>query len=298
MSVRICSLLPSATELVAELGLAHALVAVSEECDWPPEVRELPVVTSSRVDPNALSSFEIDGAVRDALQRGESLYSIDQSLIESLDPDLIITQDLCSVCAVSSAELGRLCSVRAEVVSLDPHTIADVERSVLELAAHLRVPDRGRAVVDAMECKLATVWEAVNGRRRPDVFVCEWLEPPFAAGHWVPEMVDAAGGREVLGREGRPSFTTTWEEVSRCKPELVVLAPCGWNAERAAREARLPDLRARVVAVDANAFYSRPAPRIADGVRQLAYLLHPDAVGDPGLPWIDLTPVQTVTRSR
>ena len=288
--MRICSLLPSATEIVAALGLTDCLVGVSAECDWPPEVRGLPVVTAARIDTGELGSLEIDRAVREAITDGRSLYAIDEELIDALAPDLILTQDLCEVCAVSAAEVSRLCKVESEVVSLDPRTMAEIEDSVLRLAERLEVPDRGAAVVAEMRAKVARVRELVAGRKPRRAFVAEWLDPPFAAGHWVPEMIELAGGEEVLGRAGEASFPTTWETVRERSPELVVLAPCGFDAVRAAREANPPPLPCRVVAVDANAHFSRPAPRVADGVAQLAFLLHPEVVPDPGSPWIELVP--------
>lgn len=286
--MRIVSLLPSATEIVAALGLADRLVGVSAECDWPPEVRALPVATASRIDTGAMRSAEVDRAVREAVAGGRSLYAIDDELIERLDPDLIVTQDLCEVCAVSSGEVERLRSVRADVLSFDPRTIAEIEASVTALAARLGLADRGSAVVADMEEKLGRVRDLVAGLQRTRVFVSEWLAPPYAAGHWLPEMVALAGGEDVLGRAGEPSFPTTWEDVRRLSPELLVLAPCGLDADRAAEEADLPALGCRTVAVDANSYFSRPAPRIADGVEQLAFLLHADAVPDPGLPWVEV----------
>jgi iron complex transport system substrate-binding protein len=288
MSPRICSLLPSATEIVAELGLADCLVGVSEECDWPPQVRDLPVVTSSRIDSATLSAREIDEGVREALRTGASLYALDEQQLDALDPDLVITQDLCRVCAVSSVELGRLGTLRADVISLDPHTIAGVVATVLELAERLGVSERGLKVVGEMERRIGAVRQAVAGLPRREIFVCEWSDPVFAAGHWVPEMVEAAGGHDVLGASGGASDTTTWEAVLACRPELVVLACCGMDASRAASEALLPDLGVRVVAVDANAYFSRPSPRIAAGVEQLSHLMHPGAVSDPGLPLVEV----------
>jgi iron complex transport system substrate-binding protein len=285
--VRICSLLPAATEIVGALGLAGQLVGRSHECDWPPAVRDLPVVTASRVDTTRLSGLEVDTAVREALADGWALYALDEALVEELRPDLVITQDTCAVCAVSSDEV-RLCGIGAEVLSLDARTIAEVEETVVVLAERLGVPETGQAVAEEMRARLATVKEAVQGLERPRVFVAEWLDPPFAAGHWVPEMVEAAGGVEVLGRAVEPSFRTTWEDVAAAAPDLVVVAPCGYDAERGAAEARHAPLPARAVAVEANAYYSRPAPRIADGVSQLAHLLHPEAVPDPGLPWVEV----------
>jgi iron complex transport system substrate-binding protein len=291
--VRICSLLPSATEIVGALGLADALVGRSDECDWPPQVRSLPVVTAARVDTSAIGSLEIDRAVREALADGRSLYALDEGLIEELAPDVILTQDLCAVCAVSSDDVNRLCSVDADVLSLDPRGIAGIQDSVRKLAAHLGVAEQGERVVGEMEEKIGRVRERVTGLHPVRVFVAEWLDPPFAAGHWVPEMVAHAGGHEVLGIAGQASFPTTWAAVLERRPELVVLAPCGFDAVRTAREAEPPSLPCRVVAVDANAYFSRPAPRIADGIAQLAFLLHPDVVPDPGLPWIELEPIRS-----
>jgi iron complex transport system substrate-binding protein len=286
--MRICSLLPSGTEIVAALGLADLLVGVSAECDFPPEVRRLPVVTASRIDTSTLSVLDVDRAVREAVADGRSLYAVDERLLESLSPDLVITQDLCEVCAVSSGDVtAAVRSLDAEVVSFDPRTIGEIEQSVVELAERLGVPERGRTVVEAMEEKLDRVRDQVRDLPPRRVFVAEWLDPPYAAGHWLPEMVDVAGGVDVLGRAGEPSYPTSWDAVSERDPELVVLAPCGLDAARAASEAR-PPLACRTVAVDANAYYSRPAPRIAEGVAQLAFLLHPEAVQDPGLPWREL----------
>jgi iron complex transport system substrate-binding protein len=288
--VRICSLLPSATEIVGAIGLAGALVGRSAECDWPPEARRLPVVTAARVDTSTIASLEIDRAVRQALADGRSLYVVDEELIEELAPDVVLAQDLCAVCAVTSGDVSRLCGVDAEVISLDPRGIAGIQASVLELARRLGVPEGGERVVAEMEERIGRIRERVSGLDPVRVFVAEWLDPPFAAGHWVPEMVAHAGGLDVLGVAGQASFPTTWAAVLERKPELVVLAPCGFDAERTAREADPPALPCRVVAVDANAYFSRPAPRIADGIAQLAYLLHPDVVPDPGLPWIEHAP--------
>lgn len=282
---RICSLLPSATEIVAALGCGDRLVGRSAECDHPPEVRDLPVVSAARLDTSELPSAAIDEAVRAAVLDGRSLYGIDEELIARLDPDLVITQDLCRVCAVSTAELAEVHALDVDVLALDPRTIADVEQSVKTIAGRLGVGDRGELLATAMREQIEGVRAAVAGRPAPGVFVAEWLDPPFAAGHWVPEMVAVAGGRELLGRPGESSYPTTWDAVRAAAPDLVVAAPCGFTAERAAREATaIPPLDCPVVCVYADAYYSRPAPRIADGVVQLAHLLHPDAVPDPGLP--------------
>jgi iron complex transport system substrate-binding protein len=288
--MRVCSLLPSATEIVAALGCLDQLVGRSAECDFPPSVARLPVVTSARIDTATLDSGAIDGAVRVALADGRSLYAVDDDVIGRLAPDLILTQDLCEVCAVSSGD-ESLCAIGIETLALDAHSIAGIEKTVLELGARLGVQARARAVVDAMELTIREIAARVGDLPRRRVFVCEWLDPPFAAGHWVPEMVTAAGGVDVLGQAGRPSFRTSWDAVRGLEPELFVLAPCGFDAERTASEASrtaVPDLSCRMVAVDANAYYSRPAPRVAEGVRQLAHLFHPEDAPDPGLPYIEL----------
>lgn len=294
---RICSLLPSATEIVAQLGLAEELVGVSAECRWPSEVIGKPVVSSTLIDPAALSSADIDRRVRESLVTGGSLYSVDAELIERLAPDLIVTQDLCAVCAVSSDDLASACPLDVEIVSLDPRTLGEVAASVMTLAERLAAADRGRAIVAEMWAQITAVERSVAGTARPRVFLAEWIDPPYCGGHWIPEMIALAGGTPLLGTAGEPSRRVRWQDVLRQDPELVVIAPCGFDAETAA--ARATDLRlpCRVVAVDADSSYSRPAPRLADGVRQLGHLLHPDALPDPGLPAIELSAAQRPSRS-
>ena len=286
--MRICSFLPSATEIIAELGLLDSLVGVSEECRWPAEVVRLPVVTAARIDPSELSSLEIDHAVRAALREGRSLYVVDAELVAELAPDVIVTQDLCAVCAVSSGELASACPVGAEVISLDPRTFGEVADSIRLLGARLGVAESGHEVADGMSATVEEVAAGVRGRPRRRVFFAEWLEPPFCAGHWLPEMVEMAGGVDVLGRRGQPSFATSWEIVFSLEPELVVVGPCGFGAEEAAARASEIDWPVAAVAVDSDGYYSRPGPRLADGVRQLAHLFHPAAASDPALPVIPL----------
>ena len=291
--MRVCSLLPSATEIIAELGLIDSLVGVSEECRWPPGVVGKPVVTAARIDPSSLSSIEIDAAVRASLVDGGSLYAVDADLITELDPDLIVTQDLCAVCAVSSAELSDACPVGAEVLSLDPRTLGEVAASVRRLAARLDAVAEGDRIAGRMNRSIEETAESVRGSVPRRVFFAEWLDPPFCAGHWVPEMVALAGGRDVIGVAETPSRSVTWEEVTELGPELVVLAPCGFGAEEAAERAAGLEFACPAVAVDGDSYFSRPAPRLADGVRQLAHLFHPDVVPDPGLPaiWLDAGPL-------
>jgi iron complex transport system substrate-binding protein len=285
--------LPSATEIVGALGCADQLVARSAECDHPAGVEALPIVTAARIDSDALDSGRIDAAVRAAVLDGRPLYALDEDLIRRLEPDLVITQDLCHVCAVSSDEVGRVHSLDAEVLALDPRTLAEVAESVRVVARRLGVAARGVEVAAAMEARVTAVAAAVRGASPVRVFVAEWLDPPFAAGHWLPEMVAAAGGIEVLGSAGEPSHPTTWDEVSAALPDLIVAAACGFDATRISQEAAGMAFPCRAVAVDANAHYSRPAPRLAQGVEQLGFLLHPALMPDPGLPWIELEPTWT-----
>ena len=299
--MRIVSLLPSATEVIARLGLMDSLVGRSNECTYPPEVLDRPVVTAARIDPRELESVEIDRQVRAAIADGRSLYAVDAALIDELRPDVIVTQDLCAVCAVSSGELGSACPVGAEVISLDPSTLDEVAASIETLAARLAVPERGREVADEMRATIDDVRRSTSaaldaGARRPRVFVAEWIDPPFVPGHWLPGMIEAAGGEALLAEPGRPSHPTTWDAVAAADPELLVIAACGFDAPEAARRAAHLDLKriapnARVMVVDGDAYYSRPGPRLADGVRQLGHLLHPEAVPDPSLPLVELRPV-------
>ena len=286
--MRICSFLPSATEILCELGLIDSIVGVSDECRWPAAVVGKPVVVAARIDSSTLSSLEIDEAVRASVRDGKSLYMVDAELIDALQPDLIVTQDLCAVCAVSSGELASACPVGAEMVSLDPRRFLDVAESVRLLAARVGEVARGDEIAARMAETAEEVAAAVHGRARPRVFFAEWLDPPFCPGHWLPEMIELAGGVDVLGKSGQPSHATTWKTVFGLEPELVVVGPCGFDAESAASRAEGIEWPCPAVAVDGDGYYSRPAPRLADGVRQLAHLFHPDVVPDPGLPSISV----------
>jgi iron complex transport system substrate-binding protein len=276
--------------MIAALGLAGNLVGRSHECNYPSEVEAVPVVSTSRIDTEHLASADIDSAVRDALADGRPLYEVDAELLEQLAPDLIVTQDLCEVCAVSSGEVKRVSRIDVETVSLDPRDLDEIEESIRTLARHLHAAGRGEQLAQAFHHRIDFVHQLVRGLPRQRVFVAEWLDPPFAAGHWVPEMVDRAGGDEVLGRPRERSYATTWETVRAAAPQIVVLAPCGFDLERTVSEAgSVPAMGARVVAVDGDAAYSRPGPRVAEGVAQLAHLLHPDDVEAPALPSRELS---------
>jgi iron complex transport system substrate-binding protein len=256
-----------------------------------------PVVTAARIDPARMSSLEIDEAVRDSVRDGRSLYAVDAELLAALEPDLVVTQDLCAVCAVSSGELESACPVGVEVLALDPRTLGEVAESVRVLARRLGAPERGRELAVRMEDEIEQAAASVRGLERRRVFFAEWIDPPFCAGHWLPEMIELAGGEDVLGRAGQPSRATSWDEVLALEPELVVVGPCGFGVEEAAARSADLELPCPAVAVDGDAYYSRPAPRLAAGVRQLAHLLHPDAAPDPGLPAIPLY-ATTSTSSR
>lgn len=286
---RVCSLLPSATEIVARLDSLDALVGVSAECRWPAEVVGKPVVSAAKIDLAGLSGVEIDKAVRRAVVDGRSLYEVDAELLRRLAPDLIVTQDLCAVCAVSGDQLTDACPAGAKVLSLDPHTLTDVADSVRKLAAELGRVERGELIVSEMQQTIEATARAVRGLARKRVFFAEWVDPPFCAGHWLPEMIELAGGTDMFGRPGESSQPTTWDAVRAARPELVVIAPCGLGAEDAAAAAEGLELDCPAVAVDADGYYVRPGPRLAEGVAQLAHLFHPEHAPDPGLPVIALS---------
>jgi iron complex transport system substrate-binding protein len=293
--MRIVSLLPSATEIIAALGLADSLVGRSNECTYPPEVMSRPVVTAARIDPRELDSLEIDRQVRASIADGRSLYAVDATVLEALRPDVIVTQDLCAVCAVSSGELATACPVGAEVISLDPSSLGEVAASIEHLGSRLGVPERGRALAAEMRSTIEAVRRATAASPHPRTFVAEWIDPPFVPGHWLPEMIEVAGGDPVLAEPARPSHPTAWDAVRAADPQLVVIAPCGFDAEEAARRVRSSSVdlpAARTVVVDGDGYYSRPGPRLAGGVQQLGHLLHPDLVPDPGLPLTELTPAR------
>lgn len=282
-------MLPSATDIIAELDLLDSLVGISEDCNWPPEVAGKPIVARTRIDASGLTSAQIDQLVNDSKSESHSLYAVDAGLMSELKPDLVITQDLCEVCAVSSGDLTTACPIGVEVFSMNPRSFDDVVESVIALADKLGVHERGVAVADAMRAKVDAVRGAVAGRRRPRVFVAEWVDPPYGSGHWLPEMVEAAGGVNVLSKPGEYSFATTWQAVLAEKPDVIVLAACGFNLQQSLERTRDLRLPVRTIVVDGDAHFSRPAPRIADGIRQLAHLIHGDVVADPGLPYAELS---------
>ncbi|WP_165222798.1 cobalamin-binding protein [Aquisphaera insulae] len=305
--MRIVSLLPSATEIVCELGLADQLVGVTHECDYPPFVRRLPRVTRTLI-PEIASSRDIDGLVRERLKTERALYSLDLPTLERLEPKLIVTQALCDVCAVAESEVtAAACRLpgRPKVINLEPTRLADVFECLNLVGEAAGAPELGRVAVARLQERV----EAVAGRSRaatsrPRVVLLEWIDPPFCCGHWSPELVRLAGGVELIGREGERSRTISWSDVLRADPEVMVIACCGFDAERTRQDlpilagyrefGSLACVRAgRVHVVDGNAYFSRPGPRLVDSLEILAHVLHPDIhPPPPGMPLAQrLTPL-------
>jgi iron complex transport system substrate-binding protein len=289
--VRIASLVPSATETLFALGLGDSVVGVTHECDYPPRAAELPHLTRT-VIPTGLSSAEIDRAVRERTERGEALYELDAPRLHALAPDLIVTQAVCEVCA---AAVDDVRAVAAElpsaprVLSLDPATLGEVLAGVRELAETTGAPQAGERFAAEAADRLDRVSTAVAGARPPRVAALEWLDPMYVGGHWVPQMIELAGGDDVLGLPGERSRAAPAGEVVAAAPEVAVVMPCGYDAVRSAEEAQvhaelLLELGSeRVVAVDAAAYFSRPGPRLIDGLELMAHILHPDRLPDaPG----------------
>jgi iron complex transport system substrate-binding protein len=286
--VRIVSLVPHATELLFGLGLGEEVVAVSHECDHPPAARRLPQLTRD-VLARGLSAAEIDAAVRERTLEGEAIYELDRTALAELRPELIVTQALCPVCAVSYEEVAALAlelPSRPRVIALDPKTLQESFGDVRTLAQATGRQAAGEELVRDARERIERVRRVVGAERRPRVVALEWLDPVYVAGHWTPELISLAGGEDVLGLAGAPSRAVPWETVQAAEPEVVIVMPCGYDAQRAHAEAaifadELARLTAeRVVAVDAAAYFSRPGPRLTDGVELLAQILHPQSAHD------------------
>jgi iron complex transport system substrate-binding protein len=288
--MRIVSLLPSATEIICELGLDDQLVGVSHECDYPIGVEQLPRVTSS-VIPKNVASADIDRLVREHLQNNASLYLLDLELLEKLAPDLIVTQALCDVCAVSSDDVEAAVHAlpsRPAVVNLEPSQLEDVFRTIERVGAAAAVPRVARNLVTELGSRIQAVVErTAKVTNHPKVVFLEWIDPPFSAGHWTPELIEFAGGIDCLGNAGSPSRTLQWSEIVAAQPDVLIAACCGFDADRTAQDAdilarqagwnELPCVQAgRVVYLDGNAYFNRPGPRLVDSLELLAHHLHPD----------------------
>jgi iron complex transport system substrate-binding protein len=287
--VRIVSLLPSATEILFAVGAGADVVGVTFECDFPPEARQRRIVSDTTL-PGGLTPAQIDAAVRARLAAGEDLYTLDEGALRAIDPDLIVTQDLCAVCAVDVGEVDKALEhlgCRAAVLTLDPMTLDEVMASIETVGRATDTKEGASALVTTLRRRLDDLAGAVARRRRPRMVVLEWTDPPFSAGHWVPDMVTAAGGEVVLGMSGARSEQIAWAAVTAAEPDVIVVAPCGYRLEGATQLARQllstgnlpPDVP--VWAVDADAAFVRPGPRVVEGVATLAHIAHPDAVSQP-----------------
>ncbi|MHB8682305.1 MAG: cobalamin-binding protein [Acidimicrobiales bacterium] len=300
--VRILSLLPSATEMVYALGLDDELVGVTHECDWPDAARTKRVVSLSALPPGATPA-EIDRLVSASLAGGDPIYRLDDEAVRELRPDIVLTQDLCAVCAVPSGHVNEAldslgCS--AEVISLDPSSLDEVIDGLVTVGRATGTEVRAESLAAELRERLAAVVAAVTGEPRLRTFALEWSDPPFNGGHWVPEMIDIGGGEPVLGCPGRDSMRVPWEDIAAVAPEVVLFMPCGYDLEQAAAEGRgllgRPELASAtaVYAANATAYFSRPGPRLVDGVELVASVLHPGSVTprvSDGIRRIDGPPV-------
>jgi iron complex transport system substrate-binding protein len=297
---RIVSFLPSATEMICALGLSDRLMGITHECDYPPDIMGKPIVVRSVLSIESMSQSEIDSAVTERLCKGLSLYRVDETLMREISPDLILTQDLCQVCAPSGNEVSQLLKLlptKPQILWLTPKSIEQIFGNVRDLGVATGRLQKAETLIAAGRARLKKIAAKIcNVSSRPRVFCMEWIDPVYCCGHWVPEMVYIAGGIDKLGREGTDSVRILWDDVLRWKPEVVIVMPCGFGLEKAADQARqlstypgwadLPAVReGRVYVVNANSYFARPGPRIVEGTELLAHLLHPDLCewnGPPG----------------
>jgi len=279
--MRVVSLVPAATEIACALDAIDDLVGVTHDCDYPPGVGALPRVTRTTI-PAGATSRQIDTLVREAASRGDSTFHLDAGALRDAAPDVILGQTLCNVCAVTLDQVPLELPHEPRVVPLEAASLEGMLDDVRRVGDALGRAAAARALVAALRARLDAVAAALSGRPRPRVACIEWIDPPFNGGHWVPEQVHIAGGVDVLGAPGERSRVVAWDEVRGARPDVVVVMPCGWDLRRASREAGvMPDLGVRVVAVDGNAYFSRPGPRLVDGVALLASILHPGTVAGP-----------------
>ena len=295
-NLKIASLLPSATEIVCALGLEENLVGITYECDFPATITDKPHLTASRISHETMSSAEIDHAVRRQLDGHGSIYDLDTKLLAELAPDLILTQELCDVCAVSYEfvkQAAKMYVADARVVSLEPNTISDIFENIRTVGELTETQEKAEAVIKDLQNRLNELREkTAKLENRPRVFMLEWLEPPFAPGHWVPEQVEIAGGKCLLGEAGKKSVTTTYRDIYESNPEIIVLTPCGYYTEDILRQLEstyfprewreLPAFKNNEIwALDATSYFSRPAPRVVRGTEILAKIFHAEIFGAP-----------------
>ncbi len=304
--MRIVSLLPSATEIVCALGLRDELVGVTHECDWPPDVIGLPVMTRNALDLHGATSREIHQRVGAAVHGGSAIYHLDEDALEAADADLILTQELCAVCAVGYREVSetvRALEMQATVISLEPTTVEGILNTIATVGAMADAEDAAVDLVGRLRERLGAIETKAQERREtgfvgPRVVGLEWLDPPFAVGHWVPDQIRRAGGWDLLGQDGDPARETTWDAVADVDPDLLLLMPCGYHlgetvTEWAAtpRPEWLGDLpairRGHLIALDGSSYFSRPGPRVVDGIEMLAEIFDPEAFRDlsPATGW-------------
>jgi iron complex transport system substrate-binding protein len=289
-------MLPAGTEIVHALGAGDELVGRSHECDYPESVTSLPVVSRPTLELDHSRPDAIDSAVTGRMQSGDTLYAIDEVLLRQLRPDVILTQNLCRVCAPSGNELSRAVAhfdVRPEILFLTPRSIAEIESNILDVGGAIGRLEAAEALVKENRSRIARVaGDVADGPKRRVVFL-EWTDPLFCGGHWVPEMIVLAGGEDPLGRPSEDSARITWAEVESAAPQIVVVSPCGYRLEQSVQLARsMPRLaNARIFAVDANAYFARPGPRVAEGVELLAHLFHPELIEWNGIeqPWTEIS---------
>jgi len=291
--MRICSFLPSTTEIVYELGLGDNLVGVTHECNYPTEVKEKKTVIMSFLDHKKLSSREIDDLVTKNAIEGKSTYLVDKNALKEANPDIILTQKLCEVCAVSGNQVMESVEVLGhtpEIISLEPTTIYEIFDTITTIGEAIGTQERAKEITDSLKARVERIRSQLkNERDRPRVFCLEWLDPPFVGGHWVPEMVEIAGGENGLGKPGEPSFKATWEEIVDFAPQMLFIMPCGFDIEKTIDELdvvtskdewfALPATnKGEIYIVDANSYFSRPGPRIVDGLEILAKAIHPEII--------------------
>lgn len=295
--MRICSLLPGATEIVYALGLENDVVGVTHECDYPADAQYKPILVKSAIDSKRMDSSEIDRKVGEVLQGGNYLYSIDRAAFRQSAPDLILTQGLCQVCALDHEEVAKAAAElphKPEILSLNPHSLADVFEDILRVGVATNRLLVAQALVNDLQARVERVKIPSSGRR-PRVVCLEWFEPLYVAGHWVPEMVSLAGGDDALARAGEPSRKVEWQEIVAAQPEVIFLMPCGFDARRAVKEATplralpgwndLPAVKSsNVFALNGNAYFSRPGPRLVNGLEILAHLIDPTKATLPFAP--------------
>jgi iron complex transport system substrate-binding protein len=289
--MRIVSLVPHATELLYALGLGDSVVGVTHECDYPPEAAELPRVTRDELPAN-LTAGEIDAAVRERTERGQAIFTLDEDRLADLEPDLIITQQLCAVCAVSYDDVEAIAQrldPQPQVIALDPKTFGETMGDIRTVAQATHTREAALDLVSRQRARVDRVKIAVKDAPRKTVVAIEWLDPVFIAGHWTPQLIELAGGTDLLGFAGEHSEQMSWDVVEAAKPDVVLCIPCGYDGPRALAEAEQHTDRLRaigaseVIALDANAYFSRPGPRLVDGLETLAHALHPDLVPEaPG----------------